>query len=212
MARGTAQEVIEDFLAKKKDWIGKNLEKWKQLPQPEEKKFASNEIFPFLGRSLKLKPVITLYPRKFISATDENLLLHIPRNDWSASVLWQEHPGALKEIREFYKREAIRLIEERSLFWSQQMSLFPRQIRFREQRTRWGSCSSRGMINFNWRLVVFDIRIIDYVIVHELAHLQHLNHSAHFWGLVQKHLPHYEKAMRELKKNQYLCEFLSTKD
>ena len=210
-AKGTAQSVIEAFLLSKKDWIEKNLSKFADHPKPEEKKFQSNEVFPFYGKDLKLKPVITLNKKKFISATDEHLLLHIPRNDWSASVLWQEHPDALKEIRLFYKREAIRELSMRTKFWASQMQLFPKQLRFREQRTRWGSCSSRGMINLNWRLIVFDKAIIDYVIVHELAHLKEMNHSSRFWDLVEKYLPDYDLTMRELKKKQQLCEFLSEK-
>jgi predicted metal-dependent hydrolase len=210
-AKSTTQRVIEDFLLAKKNWIEKNLQKFENLPKPEEKKFQSNEIFPFRGKDLKLKPVITLHKKKFISATDEHLLLHIPRNDWSASVLWQEHPEALKEIREFYKREALRELAARVQHWSRQMNLFPKQLRFREQRTRWGSCSSRGVINLNWRLVVFAGDIMDYVIVHELAHLQHMNHSHRFWSVVEKYLPRYESTMKDLKNRQYLCEFLSEK-
>ncbi len=210
-AKTTPQKVILDFLNSRQDWIAKALEKFAGIPKPEDKKITQNEIFYFLGKELRLKPVITLNKKKFVSATDEHLLLHIPRNDWSASVLWQEHPEALREIREFYQREAIREISDRVKRWSQAMQLFPSQVKLREQRTRWGSCSSRGVINLNWRLMVFNPEIIDYVIIHELSHLKHMDHSQNFWNLVGRFDLEYKKHRTELKQKQHLCEFLSHK-
>lgn len=211
-AKATPQNMILEFLLSKKSWIEKNIEKFKDHPKPVEKKFQQNEIFQFLGRDLKLKPVITLNKRKFVSATDEHLLLHIPRNEWSATQLWQEHADSLEHIRQFYKREAVRTLEERTKYWAQQMNLYPKSLAFREQRTRWGSCSSRGSVNLNWRLIVFKLELIDYVIIHELAHLRHMDHSKNFWGLVAIHSPQYKALMDELKKQQSLCEFLSIKN
>lgn len=206
----TTQKVIVDFLMTKRDWIEKNFAKFSEIKERfPEKKIKAFEDFPFLGQSRRLKVVITLHKKPFVSVTEEHLLLHIPRNDWSADSLIQEHPTALSEIRHFYKREAVQFLTQRLNFWSEQMNLRPAQIRFREQRTRWGSCSSRKSINLNWRLIVFNQEIIDYVIVHELAHLQHMNHSAHFWALVEKYVGNYKELMRSLKESQYLVEFLS---
>jgi hypothetical protein len=147
--------------------------------------------------------------KPFAAIQESELRLHIPRNSWSADVLTSEHPELLSAIRDFYKREAIKKISDRVEFWSGQMKLFPKVLKFREQKTRWGSCSSRGVINFNWRLIVFRPEIIDYVIIHELAHLQHMNHSRSFWGLVESHCQSYGILMKELRDSQYLCEFLT---
>lgn len=209
-AKNTTQKVIVDFLMAKKDWIEKNFDKFSEIAEKfPDKKIKAYENFPFLGQERKLKVVITLHKRTFVSVTDEHLLLHIPRNDWSANSLIEEHPTALKEIRHFYKREAVNFLSNRVVYWSEQMNLRPSQVKFREQRTRWGSCSSRKIINLNWRLIVFGQEIIDYVIVHELAHLEHMNHSDRFWSLVEKHISDYKKIMRSLKESQYLVEFLS---
>lgn len=211
-AQTTQAKVIVDFLMSKKDWIEKNFAKFEQIAEKfPQKKIQAYEDFPFLGRDRKLKVVITLHKKAFVSVTDENLLLHIPRNEWSANALIQEHPTALKEIRHFYKREAIQLLEERVRHWSEQMNLAPAQVKYREQRTRWGSCSSRKVINLNWRLIVFAQEVIDYVIVHELAHLQHMDHSNRFWSLVEAHIKDYKERMKTLKESQYLVEFLSEK-
>jgi predicted metal-dependent hydrolase len=212
-SKSTSQKVIVDFLLSKKDWIEKNLAKFEEIKEKfPDKKIQALESFPFLGKHRKLKVVITLNKKPFVSVTDEEMLLHIPRNDWSANTPLQEHPTALKELREFYKREAVRILTERVQHWSQQMNLHPSQVKFREQRTRWGSCSSKKIINLNWRLIVFAQEVIDYVIVHELAHLQHMNHSNRFWGLVESHMSDYNERMKVLKQSQYLVEFLSEKN
>ncbi|AFY03270.1 YgjP family zinc-dependent metalloprotease [Bdellovibrio bacteriovorus] len=209
-AKSTPQKVIVDFLMAKKDWIEKNFEKFQEIAEKfPDKKIKAYENFPFKGKERKLKVVITLHKKTFVSITDEHLLLHIPRNDWSANSLIEEHPTALKEIRHFYKREAVDFLSERVKFWAGEMNLHPSQVKFREQKTRWGSCSSRKVINLNWRLIVFTQEIIDYVIVHELAHLQHMNHSSHFWGLVEKYVENYKDIVKTMKESQYLVEFLS---
>ena len=75
------------------------------------------------------------------------------------------------------------------------------KITLRRQKTRWGSCSSKKNLNFNWQLVYFEPKIIDYVIIHELAHLTHMNHSKNFWQLVEKYDPEYKKHVGWLKRN-----------
>ncbi len=75
------------------------------------------------------------------------------------------------------------------------------KIAIRDQRTRWGSCSSRGNLNFNWRLILADPKILDYVIIHELAHTVHMNHSKNFWGMVESIMPEYKVIKKWLRDN-----------
>ena len=173
------------------------------------KSLKQNEDFPLKGQPLKFRTVITLNKKPFVSATETELLYHIPRNDWSADVIYQSHPAALKLVREFYKREALKELTARFSQWAQKMNLQPKQLKFREQKTRWGSCSSQGVINLNWRLICFSSEVMDYVIVHELSHMRYMNHSEKFWNEVAKFLPDYKTPMRELKQKQMVCEFLS---
>ena len=209
-AKSTPRSVIEDFLKVKYDWILKSFQKFEEIKQQfPDKKIQAQENFPFRGVDRKLKVVITLNKKCFVSIDEDKILLHIPRNEWSADSLAQEYPQAIAELRHYYKREAVKHISERVKYWAHAMQLFPSQVRFKEQRTRWGSCSSKGIVNLNWRLIVFSDAIIDYVIIHELAHLKHMNHSQKFWDLVEKHEPAYKGLVKELKDNQRLVEFLA---
>lgn len=208
----TSQKTILDFLAAKREWIEKNFIKFDAIAELYPKKsIQAGEKFPYLGQDRELKVVITLNKKAFVSVSEENLFLHIPSTAWAADSNLEHHPKAIAEFRQFYKREAIKLLSSRIQHWAQVMNLHPSQVKFREQKTRWGSCSSRKIINLNWRLIVFDQEIIDYVIVHELAHLKHMDHSAKFWGVVEQFVPDYPRIVKTLKSSQHLTDFLSEK-
>lgn len=205
----TPKKIIYDFLLTKKDWILKNLEKFKELDAKfPRRRLLEKEIYPFLGKDLLLKVSITPNKKLFMSRTDSNILLHVPMNEWSALSRTQDYSEHHEVLRQFYKRESITHITERVKFWSNAMSLHPTKLSYREPKGRWGSCSSKGSINLNWRLILFKPETVDYVIIHELSHLQHLNHSDKFWSLVEKYCPSYQENEKELKHNQLLTQFL----
>ncbi len=205
----TPKKIIYEFLLSKKDWILKNLEKFKELDEKfPQRRLLEKEIFPFLGKDLNLKVSITPNKKIFISRTEENILLHVPMNQWSAISRGQDYSEHHEVLRQFYKRESITHLTERVKVLSGDMNLLPSKLSFREPKGRWGSCSSRGSINLNWRLILFKPEVVDYVIIHELCHLQHLNHSGAFWSLVEKHCPSYQDSEKELKHNQMLTKFL----
>ncbi|OGL66441.1 hypothetical protein A2856_01990 [Candidatus Uhrbacteria bacterium RIFCSPHIGHO2_01_FULL_63_20] len=74
------------------------------------------------------------------------------------------------------------------------------RVSIRDQRTRWGSCSSTGTLSFNWRIAVIPAELADYVIVHELCHLKHLDHSSDFWAMVERAIPHHRACRRALRQ------------
>ncbi len=102
-----------------------------------------------------------------------------------------------------HKERARVLVHERVAFWAPRIGVSPNRIAIRDQRSRWGSCSTKGNLNFNYRLVFLPIELVDYVIVHELCHLHEFNHSERFWGHVEIHLPEYplhKSALREISR------------
>lgn len=85
--------------------------------------------------------------------------------------------------------------------WSGKMQVAYGRVSIRDQKTRWGSCSSQGNLNFNWRLLMMPEKIMDYVIVHELAHRREMNHSPRFWAIVGSYIPDYQERRLWLKEN-----------
>ena len=98
--------------------------------------------------------------------------------------------------------EALKVIPERVEYFAKVIGVTYGKITVRNQKTRWGSCSSKGNLNFNWKLVLMPEEVLDYVVVHELAHRKEMNHSERFWNHVEKVLPDYQarrKLLRELE-------------
>lgn len=104
-----------------------------------------------------------------------------------------------EEIRELADK-ARKYIPERVAYFAERMGVTYGRITIRNQKTRWGSCSSKGNLNFNCLLMLTPVEIIDYVVVHELCHRKEMNHSRAFWNEVEKVLPDYREAVRWLKE------------
>lgn len=105
------------------------------------------------------------------------------------------------ELDRFLKSTAQRYLVPRVTQLAQKMSVKFNRVTLRQQKTRWGSCSSKQNLNFNWRLVHFPPQVIDYVIIHELAHLKEMNHSRAFWQLVKTYDPAYPQHEGWLKRH-----------
>ncbi|BBG65857.1 zinc metalloprotease [Hydrogenimonas sp.] len=98
----------------------------------------------------------------------------------------------------FYLRTAKVVLAERMEYWSEKMDLHPKELKFRRYKSRWGCCSARNVITLNTRLLLYDMRLIDYVIIHELAHIRHKHHKKPFWSLVERYEPRWRELRREL--------------
>lgn len=104
-------------------------------------------------------------------------------------------------LTKWYKDSFGDIVRERIEKYSPELNVAPAKIFIKNQKTRWGSCSTKGNINLNWLLVMTPLEIIDYVIVHELSHLKVMNHSQEFWTLVESILPDYKERRKWLKEN-----------
>ncbi len=105
------------------------------------------------------------------------------------------------EVR--YRELAREHLTKRADYYADLYHVSYRRITIREQKTRWGSCSSRGTLSFNWRLILAPPTVMDYVVAHEICHLKHMDHSPAFWAEVEKSLPDYQKYRLWLKKNSF---------
>lgn len=114
------------------------------------------------------------------------------------SNLSPEHERALKKR---YIEAAHEYFPKRCDYYANILGVTYGRIRIAEQKTRWGSCSSRGTLSFNWKLMLAPMRVLDYVVVHELCHLIEMNHSPRFWALLESIMPEYKEYRKWLKEN-----------
>lgn len=168
------------FVKEKQAWVLEKLAKVAVNPTPRHKDgLRSGEVLPYLGRKLKI--AIDDTSEKYHRVTLDGQTLRIGMANQTASPRWL--------AEQWYRTQADTVIRgkvrERAL--AQQVGY--NRVTLRDQRTLWGSCSRKRNLSFNWRLMMAPEAVVDYVIVHELAHLREMNHSAKFWQIVAKHCP-----------------------
>lgn len=114
-----------------------------------------------------------------------------------------DNPEAYRTASVGWLREYARaVLSEKVRFYGSLMGVSVNRIAIKEQKTRWGSCSGKGNLNFNWKLTLMPQRIQDYVVVHELAHRKQMNHSAAFWKEVETILPDYQERRKWLREHE----------
>jgi len=111
---------------------------------------------------------------------------------------------AKQTLEKYLRGIAEKYFEKRAAEWSKAIGTTHSSITIRGQKTRWGSCSREKSLNFNWRLIMAPLEVIDAIIVHEMAHTIHLNHSKSFYALVEKFIPEYRRIVKQLNKIHFL--------
>ncbi len=165
---------VEAFLRKHKRWLRN------RLAELEEVRRESNRGFPLFGEFYRMEY------GNVVRAEIKGKTLILPAN----------REKARESLKKLLRERLTPLI----VLYSTLLNVSPGRIYIQNQRTKWASCSSRGNLSFNLRLVALPGDIIDYVVIHELAHLRHLNHSREFWTLVGRFYPDYGRARRELRR------------
>ncbi len=181
------QAKIDSFIQQKADWITRTREKIKSTQPAVKKQYAHGETFLFLGSLFELKLVERQKPA-------------LQFNDGFTLSQFAREKGEAYFVR-WYKERAFEIISERVREYSQKHNFMPSQVKISSAKTRWGSCSSAGILNFTWRLVMAPLEVLDYVVVHELAHLRMKNHSRKFWKVVETVCPDYKRHRKWLREN-----------
>jgi predicted metal-dependent hydrolase len=183
----TPEKTIRELVQQKKDWIARGQQKMRQN-QPRERQFGEGDTLPLLGQQHPIKIV----QRQRASLTFERGVFRLAE---------KAQPRAREAFSLWYKQMAAILLPARLEALAQKHNLRPKKVRISSARTRWGSCSTSGTISLTWRLVMAPPEVIDYVILHELAHIPHPNHSKDFWKAVAGLMPDYKKHLNWLKKH-----------
>jgi len=187
-----SEQTIKDVVIKHKDWIErKKKDILSRDPKFAEKEFVNGEGFLYLGEYYKLNIV-----------NKQNAPLLFNNNTFS---LLRDHlPVARDLFINWYKEKAYEKISERVEWYAKKRGFVYNKINITDANQRWGSCSPKGNLNFSWRLIMAPLSVVDYVVVHELVHLEERNHTKFFWTKVKMLIPEYEKYKQWLKENGYL--------
>ena len=184
-----AKQDIDRFVASRERWIADKLAITSERAEKRES-FTLNygSELAYCGRQ---------YP---IEAKEGNSIGFDGERFYMPSGLTPEEikAGSVHVYRMLAKRD----LTNRTVSYARMMAVDPAAVKISDARTRWGSCSGKKSINYSWRLVMADEDIIDYIVVHELAHLTEMNHSERFWKIVESILPDYSERRARLKEWQ----------
>jgi predicted metal-dependent hydrolase len=182
-------DYIEKLLLKKSAWINKSRKKL-ALKKGRMPRFSEKELLYFLGTPypLHLQP----YDKKQtkLHFDDHRFILHYNIYD---PTLFQKH------VDNFYKKQSMKYLPAIVEQWSALMGLEFTDIKYRKTKRQWGSCSAKNILSFNTMIMKLPKDVIDYIVVHELAHIKHKHHQKAFWAYIENYLPAYRKYVEELK-------------
>lgn len=187
---GMPAEFIETFIDKKSLWINRKLAEAAARPKPPIREFSDGEEFLYLGNTYRLSVV-----------DDADVPFSFEREFRLAGL----HRAFAKELFvQWYGQRAAVAIKERLDLRASSHGIKYNGFHITGARSRWGSCAGNGDLRFSWRLVMAPLHVIDYVVAHELAHIERKDHSREFWKTVASLFPGYSESVKWLKDNGHL--------
>ncbi|MBT8348489.1 MAG: M48 family metallopeptidase [Sulfurovum sp.] len=183
------QRKIEQLLLKKASWINNSREKIQQK-KGKPLDFSGTLGLYFMGDAYPV--TLTLHSKKRVKLDFDGEVFTLFYHTYDER-LFQTH------FDRFYKTEAQKYIPANVALWEEKMGLSATNLRFRKTKRQWGSCSGKNVLSFNTMMMKLPHDLIEYIIIHELAHIKHKHHQKDFWQLVEQHLPDYKKQITELK-------------
>lgn len=186
--------TIEEIVLEKANWINKKKKELKiKKNNIKSKKFVDGELFLYMGKEFPLKVIVNTQIKEIeVMFKGDFITVRTPVVDYyklrNAMELW---------YRNISKDIILKSVKHYESKFSKEVN----RIVIKEQKSRWGSCSSKNNLNFNWRLSMAPPEVIEYIVVHEMCHLEHMNHSKEFWTLVEYFISDYKKYREWLKLN-----------
>ena len=184
-----SDDEIATILKAKEYQIHRNLAQWLQLNERHvTREYVNGQSFLYLGRNYRLKLV-------------DDKLGELKFSKGYFLLSKGELSNAEQYFIDFYRNKLKEKIKPLINLYKEQLGVSPNDVKVMELKNRWASCSAKGNINFHWKCAMAPMDVLQYIIVHELAHLIHLNHTTEFWNEVDKVLPKHEEQMNWLKLN-----------
>lgn len=194
------KEKIEDLIKRKTPWILSKIKFNQEVKYPHKpKEFLSGEAITYLGRNYRLK---VIYGKtESISLKNGRFVVTILKDN-------KDEEKAVKELlHQWFVLHAEKKLLERARRLKDSVGVSYDEIKVKSLKQRWGSCTRKGVINFNWRIIIAPISIVDYVVAHELCHRIHHDHSKAFWRLFECVMPDYRERKEWLRVNGAMLNF-----
>jgi predicted metal-dependent hydrolase len=189
----TTYDEIRSVVRHRAEWIARQQ---RAAVAPPAREFVTGESVPLLGQAVPLLVEVAGRKRVAVAFEHEHLHIDVPRG-----LEGNERRAAIEvALTRWFGEQAALHLEARVAKWAAVAGRHPARVLIRNQRQRWGSCARDGTLRFNWRIVMADLEVLDYVAVHELAHLAVRNHSPGFWAEVERVLPDYRERKHALKR------------
>ena len=178
---------IKEWVERKSYSIHKHLAEWRSLNETRVvRELVNGESYLYLGRN---------YTLQFVEEQDK------PLKFLNGYFFMKKEVAADAQnvFKDFYREKGRKRIAERVRFYKDRMGVEPKEVKVMELKNRWASCTSSGNLNFHWRCMMAPLKILDYIVVHEMAHLIHPTHTEAFWAEVDKVLPDYRERKQWLR-------------
>jgi hypothetical protein len=185
--------LLKDIVYEHKEWILRSINK---VPYKNQFDFITGGEIPFLGKHypMNLQKDPSIKTVKFSFHEEFFLVKHNPQSGYD---------DFIDGLKKFYKYNAIKIIDPIFDEWCHKTKQYPNNITYRSAKTRWGSCSGRNDISINYKLLQFEKKCIEYVVLHELCHIMHKNHSKQFWDMVSSFMPEYKNIEKKIKSKLF---------
>lgn len=208
-----SEKWLSSVLQDKAQWVLDKLSKWQSenraIATGQTAKLCDGQTIPFMGETLTLRLLKNSQATSLFDTPPQRratelfmYVTDIVTHDLNAKTANNTH--AEDALSQWYQVSAENIFKERVALYAAPMNVAPRAIKLSEARTQWGSCTAQGVLRFNWQLIKMPLPLIDYVVVHELAHLIQMNHSQAFWREVEKICPDYLLLRKKLRLYQAL--------
>lgn len=183
---------IEQLLKDKNRWIKDKISTQRKIQPQSPKEFVSGEAFSYLGRNYRLK--VVRGPFKPVKLLQGRLVATLP--------FGPDKPHMVRNaLVRWYRAQAAPKLIEKTARYAEIIGVEPTGVSIKTFKARWGSCNDKGRIDYNWKIIMAPHQIVDYVVMHELCHLKHYNHSKDYWKQVEVFCPDFREKREWLREN-----------